>query len=103
MTAELSYLQDRRQAFTNFAKRTGVDSIKALVTVLVQAEKYGTPLGAALRTLSQESRDARLMEAERKAASLPPKLTVPMILFFLPVLFVIIATPAAIQSMAGGK
>lgn len=103
VTAELSFLQDRRLAFTNFANRTGVESIKALVTVLIQAEKYGTPLGGALRTLSQESRDSRLMEAERKAAALPPKLTVPMIVFFLPVLFVIIATPAAIQIMAGGK
>ena len=98
-TAELSYLPDRRQAFENLANRTGLESIRALVTVLIQSERYGTPLGAALRVLSQESRDTRMMEAEKKAASLPPKLTVPMIVFFLPVLFVIIATPAAIQVM----
>ena len=103
VTAELSYLSDRRQAFENFALRTGVESVRALVTVLIQAERYGTPLGAALRVLSQESRDARMMEAEKKAASLPPKLTVPMIVFFLPVLFVIIATPAAIQVINGVK
>ena len=103
VTAELSYLSDRRLAFENFALRTGVESVRALVTVLIQAERYGTPLGAALRVLSQESRDARMMEAEKKAASLPPKLTVPMIVFFLPVLFVIIATPAAIQVINGGK
>ncbi|HEX4765566.1 MAG TPA: type II secretion system F family protein [Lichenihabitans sp.] len=103
VTAELSYLSDRRLAFENFALRTGVESVRALVTVLIQAERYGTPLGAALRTLSQESRDMRMMEAEKKAASLPPKLTVPMIVFFLPVLFVIIATPAAIQVINGVK
>lgn len=98
-TAELSYLSDRRQAFENLSNRTGLESIRALVTVLIQSERYGTPLGAALRVLSQESRDTRMMEAEKRAASLPPKLTVPMIVFFLPVLFVIIATPAAIQVM----
>ena len=96
-TAELSYLSDRRLAFENFATRTALDSIKSLVTVLIQSERYGTPLGTALRVLAQESRDQRMMEAEKKAASLPPKLTVPMIIFFLPVLFVIIGTPAAIQ------
>ena len=102
-TAELSFLADRRQAFENLSTRTGVESIRNLTTVLIQSERYGTPLGGALRVLSQESRDMRMMEAEKKAASLPPKLTVPMIVFFLPVLFVIIATPAAIQitSMAG--
>ena len=99
-TAELSYLSDRRAAFENFAARTGIESIKSLVTVLIQAERYGTPLGTALRVLAQESRDARMMDAEKKAASLPPKLTVPMIVFFLPVLFVIIGTPAAIQISA---
>ena len=96
-TAELSYLPDRRMAYDNFYKRTGVDSVKNIVTSLVQAEKYGTPLGTALRVVSQESRDTRMMEAEKKAASLPPKLTVPMILFFLPVLFAVILTPAVIQ------
>ena len=101
--AEMSYLPDRRQAFENFAQRTGVELVKSLSTVLIQSEKYGTPLGAALRVLSQEGRDNRMMEAEKKAASLPPKLTVPMILFFLPVLFVIIGTPAVIQVMAATK
>ena len=98
--AELSYLSDRRQAFENLGQRTQTDSIKSIATVLTQAEQYGTPLGTALRVLAQESRDNRMLEAEKKAASLPPKLTVPMILFFLPVLFVIIATPAVIQVMA---
>ena len=101
--AEMSYLPDRRQAFENFARRTGLELVKSLSTVLIQSEKYGTPLGAALRVLSQEGRDTRMMEAEKKAASLPPKLTVPMILFFLPVLFVIIGTPAALQVMAVTK
>ncbi|MBV9139203.1 MAG: type II secretion system F family protein [Hyphomicrobiales bacterium] len=96
-TAELSYLQERRQAFENLATRTGVDAIKAITTALVQAERYGTPVGVALRVLAQESRDQRMNEAEKKAAALPPKLTVPMILFFLPVLFAVILTPALIQ------
>lgn len=98
--AELSYLADRRQAFENLGLRTNTDSIKSIATVLTQAEQYGTPLGTALRVLAQESRDTRMMEAEKKAAGLPPKLTVPMIIFFLPVLFVIIATPAVIQVLA---
>jgi tight adherence protein C len=101
-TAELSYLPDRRAAYDNFYARTGLDDVKNVVTSLVQAEKYGTPLGAALRTVSQESRDNRMMEAEKKAASLPPKLTVPMILFFLPVLFAVIMTPAVLQ-VTGAK
>ena len=96
-TAELSYLPDRRTAYDNLAIRTGVDGLKQISTVLIQAEKYGTPLGQAMRVVSQESRDARLLEAEKKAASLPPKLTVPMIVFFLPILFAVIITPAAIQ------
>ncbi len=98
--AELSYLSDRRQAFENLGLRTQTDGMRSISTVLTQAEQYGTPLGTALRVLAQESRDTRMMEAEKKAAALPPKLTVPMILFFLPVLFVIIATPAVIQVMA---
>ena len=96
-TAELSYLQDRRVAYENLAMRCGLDGVKQIVTVLIQSERYGTPLGAALRVVSQESRDNRLMEAEKKAAALPPKLTVPMIIFFLPVLFAVILTPAFIQ------
>jgi tight adherence protein C len=95
--AELSYLPDRRMAYENLGARTGVEGIKSTVTSLIQAERYGTPIGTALRVLSQESRDQRMNEAEKKAAALPPKLTVPMIIFFLPVLFIIIMTPAVIQ------
>jgi tight adherence protein C len=95
-TAELSYLSERRKAYENFTTRTGLEAVKSVSTALIQAEKYGTPLGTALRVLAQESRDQRMNDAEKKAASLPPKLTVPMIIFFLPVLFVIIMTPALI-------
>ncbi len=93
-TAELSYLPDRRQAFDNLAKRCGHAGVKAVATALNQAEKYGTPLGAALRVTATENREMRMQEAERKAASLPAKLTVPMIIFFLPCLFVVIMGPA---------
>jgi tight adherence protein C len=96
-TAELSYLQDRRQAFENLGRRTGIPGIKAVATALIQAERYGTPIGTALRVMAKENRDMRMSEAEKKAAALPPKLTVPMILFFLPVLFVVILGPAIIQ------
>ncbi len=98
-TAELSYLPDRRQAYDNLAQRTGLEGVKSVCLALQQAERYGTPLGATMRVLSQESRDARMSEAEKRAAALPPKLTVPMILFFLPVLFVVILGPAAIKVM----
>ena len=97
VTAELSFLQDRRQAYENFAARTGLDTVKSVATALVQAERYGTPLGQALRVLAQEGRDERMNAAEKKAAALPPKLTVPMILFFLPVLLIVILVPAVIQ------
>jgi tight adherence protein C len=97
LAAEMSYLEQRRTAFENLNARTGVDSIKQLTTVLVQSEKYGTPLGSALRVLAQESRDQRMTAAEKKAAALPPTLTVPMILFFLPGLFCAILGPAVIQ------
>ncbi len=96
-TAELSYLPERRAAYENLAIRTGIESAKQISTVLIQAERYGTPLGTALRMVAQESRSQRLLAAEKKAASLPPKLTVPMIIFFLPVLFAVILTPAIIQ------
>ncbi|MGH1570086.1 type II secretion system F family protein [Methylobacterium sp. P31] len=99
MTAEMSFLPDRRQAYENLVIRTGLEPVKSVATALIQAERYGTPVGQALRVLSQESRDQRMNEAEKKAAGLPPKLTVPMILFFLPVLFVVIITPAVIQIM----
>jgi tight adherence protein C len=94
--AELSYLQDRRKAYENLGKRTGLGTVKSVVTSLIQSERYGTPLGTALRVLAQENRDTRMAEAEKKAAALPPKLTVPMILFFLPVIFVIILGPSII-------
>lgn len=100
LNAELSYLPDRRVAYENLALRTGLEPVKSLTTALIQAERYGTPVGQALRVLAQESRDIRMNEAEKKAAALPPKLTVPMIVFFLPVLFVVIMTPAAIQAFA---
>jgi tight adherence protein C len=99
-TAELSYLPDRRQAYENLAQRTGLEGVKAVCLALQQAERYGTPLATTLRVLAQENRDMRMAEAEKKAAALPPKLTVPMIVFFLPVLFVVILGPAAIKVMA---
>jgi tight adherence protein C len=98
-TAELSYLQERRQAFENLGTRTGIDGVRGVMTSLIQAERYGTPVATALRVMAQENRDQRMNQAERKAAALPPKLTVPMILFFLPVLFAVIIGPAAIQVM----
>ncbi len=98
-TAELSYLQHRRQAYENLGDRTGLASVKAVATSLIQAEGYGTPLGSALRVLAQESRDMRMAEIERKAAALPPKLTVPMIAFFMPVIFVVILGPMIIEVM----
>ncbi|PKQ05456.1 MAG: type II secretion system protein [Alphaproteobacteria bacterium HGW-Alphaproteobacteria-11] len=100
-TAELSYLQERRQAYENLASRTGLPGVKAVATSLIQAERYGTPLGQSLRVMAQENRDMRMAEAEKKAAGLPPKLTVPMILFFLPVLFGVILGPAIIKVMSG--
>jgi tight adherence protein C len=96
-TAELSYLQDRRLAFDNLGKRTGIAGVKSVATALIQAERYGTPVSQALRVMAKENREMRMSEAEKKAAALPPKLTVPMIVFFLPVLFVVILGPAALQ------
>ena len=98
-TAELSYLPDRKQAFENLAKRCGHQGVKAVATALNQAERYGTPLGQALRICAQENREMRMSEAEKKAAALPAKLTVPMILFFLPCLFVVIMGPAVMRVM----
>jgi tight adherence protein C len=98
-TAELSYLQDRRQAYQNLATRTNLEGVKSVCMALQQAERYGTPMATTLRVMSQENRDMRMAEAEKKAAGLPPKLTVPMIVFFLPVLFVVILGPAAIRVM----
>ncbi|MBR0902348.1 type II secretion system F family protein [Bradyrhizobium liaoningense] len=96
-TAELSYLQDRKMAYENLARRTGLEGVKSVCLALQQAERYGTPLGHSLRVMAQENRDMRMNEAEKKAAALPPKLTVPMILFFLPVLFVVILGPTGIK------
>lgn len=99
-TAELSYLPDRKQAYENLARRTGLEGVKSVCLALQQSERYGTPMANALRVMAQENRDMRMAEAEKKAAALPPKLTVPMIVFFLPVLFIVILGPAAIQVMA---
>ncbi|MEH2510856.1 tight adherence protein C [Nitrobacteraceae bacterium AZCC 1564] len=95
--AELSYLQDRKIAYENLAKRTGLEGVKSVCLALQQSERYGTPLGHSLRVMAQENRDMRMNEAEKKAAALPPKLTVPMIVFFLPVLFVVILGPTGIR------
>ena len=97
LTAELSYLPERRLAYEGLGKRTNHPGIKAVVTAMIQAERYGTPLGGALRVMAKENRDLRLAAAEKKAAALPAQLTVPMILFFLPVLFVVILGPAIMK------
>lgn len=99
-TAELSYLQERKTAYANLSERTGLDGVKAVMTALIQSEKYGTPLGQSLRVMASENREIRMQEAEKKAAALPPKLTVPMILFFLPVLFAVILGPAIMDISA---
>jgi tight adherence protein C len=97
LTAELSYLPERRLAYEGLARRTNHPGIRSVVTAMIQAERYGTPLGAALRVMAKENRELRLSAAEKKAAALPAKLTVPMILFFLPVLFIVIMGPAIIK------
>jgi tight adherence protein C len=99
-TAELSYLPDRRQAFENLAKRVPLDGVKSLCMALQQSERFGTPMATTLRVIAQENRDQRMTAAEKKAAALPPQLTVPMILFFLPVLFIVILGPAIIRIVA---
>ncbi|MBB3311510.1 tight adherence protein C [Rhizobium sp. BK196] len=96
-TAELSFLPDRRVALDNLAARTQIDLVRSVTQALIQADRYGTPVATALRVLAQEGRDERMNDAEKKAAALPPKLTVPMILFFLPVLVAVILGPAGIQ------
>ncbi|WP_404400032.1 type II secretion system F family protein [Pelagibacterium halotolerans] len=98
-TAELSFLEDRTRAFENLGRRTGLDPVRSVMTALIQADRYGTSIGQALRVMAEESREARMMEAEKKAAALPPKMTVPLILFFLPVLFIIIMAPAIITAL----
>ncbi|WDR02253.1 type II secretion system F family protein [Devosia algicola] len=99
-TAELSFLDDRSRAYDNLGRRTGLDNVKSVMTALIQADRYGTSVGQALRVMAEEGRESRLMEAEKKAASLPPKMTVPLILFFLPVLFIVIMTPAIITAFS---
>lgn len=96
-TAELSFLEDRSRAYENLGRRTGLDNVKAVMTALIQADRYGTSVGQSLRVMAEEGREARMMEAEKKAAALPPKLTVPLILFILPVLFIVIIAPAIIR------
>ena len=92
---ELSFLTERRQAFENLAYRVNLDAVKGVTTTMVQTERYGTPLASALRVLSAEFRNDRMMRAEEKAARLPAIMTVPLILFILPVLFIVILGPAA--------
>ncbi|QQR38569.1 type II secretion system F family protein [Devosia rhizoryzae] len=99
--AELSFLEDRTRAYENLGRRTGLDGVRAVMTALIQADRYGTSVGQALRVMAEEGREARMMEAEKKAAALPPKLTVPLILFFLPVLFIVILSPAMIKVFSG--
>jgi tight adherence protein C len=96
-TAELSFLEDRGRAYENLGRRTGLDGVRAVMTALIQADRYGTSVGQALRVMAEEGREERMMEAEKKAAALPPKLTVPLIIFFLPVLFIVILSPAMIK------
>jgi tight adherence protein C len=98
-TAELSYLPERRIAYDNLAKRCGHSGVRAVSAAVNQAEKYGTPVGQALRVTAHENREQRMMEAEKKAAALSPKLTVPMLIFFLPCLFVVIMGPAVMNIM----
>lgn len=96
-TAELSFLENRSMAYDNFSKRTGLDGVRSVMTALIQADRYGTSVGTSLRVMAEEGREERMMAAEKKAASLPPKLTVPLIVFFLPVLFIVIISPAMIK------
>ncbi len=102
LSAEMAMLNDRRKALQDFARRVGSGAAKSFATALIQAEQYGTSVSQALRVMSEELREMRMSMAEQKAASLPPKLTVPMILFFLPALFIIILAPAGIQAMGAG-
>lgn len=96
-TAELSFLDDRSRAYENLGERTGLDGVRSVMTSLIQSERYGTSVGQSLRVMAEEGREQRLTEAEKKAAALPPKLTVPLIVFFLPVLFIVIIAPAMIK------
>ena len=97
LVAELSYLPERRLAYEGMSKRINYPGVRSVMTAMIQAERYGTPLGNALRVMAKENRDLRMAAAEKKAAALPAQLTVPMILFFLPVLFIVILGPAIIH------
>lgn len=97
--AELAWLGDRRAAFENLGDRTGLEEFRSLALALIQAERHGTSLGRILRVLAEENREARMMRAEEKAGRLPATLTVPMITFFLPVLFIVLIGPAIIQTI----
>jgi tight adherence protein C len=97
LVAELSYLPERRMAYEGLAKRVDYPGVRSVMTAMIQSERYGTPLGNALRVMAKENRDLRMSAAEKKAAALPAQLTVPMILFFLPVLFIVILGPAIIH------
>lgn len=99
-TAELSFLEDRSRAYENLGRRTGLDGVRSVMTALIQADRYGTSVGQALRVMAEEGREQRMMEAEKKAAALPPKMTVPLIVFFLPVLFIVVMSPAIIKVMS---
>lgn len=101
-TAELSFLEDRTRAYDNLGKRTGLDVVKSVMTSLIQADRYGTSVGTSLRVMAEEGRETRMMEAEKKAAALPPKLTVPLIVFFLPVLFIVIIVPVILKMFEQG-
>ncbi len=95
--AELSFLNDRRKALENLAERTGLPTVKSVVTAMIQSERYGTPLSQALRALAKENREERMQEIEKKAAALPPKLTVVLVACFLPVIGILLLTPAYIE------
>jgi tight adherence protein C len=97
LVAELSYLPERRMAYEGLARRTNHPGIKSVCIAMIQSEKYGTPVGTALRVMAKENRDMRLSAAEKKASALPAQLTVPMILFFLPVLFIVILGPVFLK------
>jgi tight adherence protein C len=98
LSAEMAMLNDRRQALQDFARRVGSGGAKSFATALIQAEQYGTSISQAMRVMAEEIREIRMATAEQKAAALPPKLTVPMILFFMPSLFIIILGPAGIKA-----
>lgn len=102
LSAEMGMLNDRRGALQDFARRVGSGSAKSFATAMIQAEQYGTSVSQAMRVIADELRDQRMAAAEQKAASLPPKLTVPMILFFLPALFIVILTPAFLAAKDAG-